>query len=115
MGISVVEDHYRIERVLLSHPEGATIADLVELTGIPKQTLRNHLATMLEHGRAERLDAFAWAPTTQWIMAILREAAQDADQLRSRASRAGVTPLSHNPEATPCHNAHRAPDPSDPA
>ena len=56
MAIAVLEDWFRIERALLDRPDGATLADLERVTGIPKGTLSRHLETAVEWSRVTRDD-----------------------------------------------------------
>lgn len=72
--IASIEDHYRLERALIAHPDGLTLAQLREATGIPDSTLRDHLHTAATHRRAVRTGDL-WQPSPSWLMSLLAELA----------------------------------------
>jgi DNA-binding IclR family transcriptional regulator len=68
VGIAALEDWFRVERAVLSHPAGATLADLAEITGMPKPTLLRYLSTGLEWQRVEKDDSGRWRTTKSWTL-----------------------------------------------
>ena len=79
MIIGSVQDHYRVERVLLAHPRGIALADIARRTGMKGPTILNHLNTMRRHRRAEQLPDKTWRPTPDWCLMLLSGLAADAN------------------------------------
>ncbi len=70
--MQALEDFFRLERALLAHPGGVTLAKMHELTTMPKATLRRYLTTMQQWQRVEQTDEGLWRPTMDWHLLHMR-------------------------------------------